>query len=95
VENLLAELGQPVKRGPGRPKGSGRRGPGRPKGAAKVAATPASAKRGPGRPKGPAKKVEGKGAAKRRKPKWTPEARAEARERMKAYWASRKNEANS
>jgi hypothetical protein len=102
VERMLAQMGEPVRRGPGRPKGSGtkRRGPGRPKGsgtkvAPAVAAQPA--KRGPGRPKGSGKKAapaaaskaSGGGAA-RRKPKWSAEARAQARERMKAYWASRK-----
>lgn len=58
LEALLARMGAPVKRGPGRPKGSGvKRGPGRPPKAAAVVAAPAPAaeapvKRGPGRPKG-------------------------------------------
>src|SRR5208282_5948376 len=60
----MAETKEPavVKRGPGRPKGSGKRGPGRPKGAGK---------RGPGRPKGTAKPGPGrpKGAGKVGRPK--------------------------
>lgn len=45
VESAVLVGGQPKKRGPGRPKGSGvKRGPGRPKGS--------GVKRGPGRPKG-------------------------------------------
>jgi hypothetical protein len=43
TEAFLAQMGAPVKRGPGRPPGSGvKRGPGRPKGS--------GVKRGPGRP---------------------------------------------
>ena len=114
VETVLAELGAPVRRGPGRPKGSGaKRGPGRPKGsgrqaAAIVVAASAPAKRGPGRPKGSGKKKEvavaapakrgpkaaaaapAGGGKRRRKPNWSPEAKAQAAERMRAYWAERK-----
>jgi hypothetical protein len=45
MENLLAQMGAPLKRGPGRPPGTGmKRGPGRPPGT--------GMKRGPGRPPG-------------------------------------------
>ena len=109
VESILADLGAPVKRGPGRPKGSGtkKRGPGRPKGSGKKVT---AKKRGPGRPKGSGKKTAAKAAApaapsaagtagaagaatskqRRASPKWTPEAREAARQRMKTYWADRK-----
>lgn len=57
TETMLADLGEPVRRGPGRPKGSGvKRGPGRPRknplpGEVEASgATPV--RRGPGRPKG-------------------------------------------
>lgn len=93
LESVLARMGAPAKRGPGRPKGSGvgKRGPGRPKGSGKKAAAPA--KRGPGRPRKDTSEVSAKGAKavkKRKKPKWTPEAREQARSRMRAYWAERK-----
>ena len=98
VEAILAQLGAPAKRRPGRPKGSKtkKRGPRRPKGSGKKAAAAPKKKRGPGRPKGSGKKaaakkkVEKKPAKARAKPKWSPEAREAARTRMKAYWASRK-----
>src|SRR5687768_11606632 len=45
MENLLSQMGAPVRRGPGRPPGSSmKRGPGRPPGS--------GMKRGPGRPPG-------------------------------------------
>lgn len=100
METLLGQLGAPVKRGPGRPKGSGvKRGPGRPPkaAAAPAAAAPAApaapARRGPGRPKGSKNKAPAEKAApatKRRAPKWSAEAREAARTRMQAYWAERK-----
>jgi hypothetical protein len=46
-----------VKRGPGRPKGTGKRGPGRPP---KAAGEAVVVKRGPGRPKGSGKKGPGR-----------------------------------
>lgn len=53
-------------------------------------------KRGPGRPKGSGKKRGAEVAAasvhKRKKPVWSAEARDKARERMRAYWASRRKE---
>lgn len=64
MEALLAQMGAPVRRGPGRPKGSGvKRGPGRPPKAAEPVVVSAStpAKRGPGRPKGSKNKVAKRG----------------------------------
>jgi len=105
AEHLLAELGEAVRRGPGRPKGSGaKRGPGRPPKVAMLAASasvgpdakrrgpgrPKGAGRGPGRPKGSGNKAPAGG----RKP-MSQAAREAARERMMKYWAQRKKTASA
>lgn len=65
IDETLRKLG--AKRGPGRPKGSGKK--------AEVAAAPAAPR-----------------AAVRKKAKrnWSPEAKAAASARMKAYWADKR-----
>jgi hypothetical protein len=79
---------RPARRG--RPPGSGRKR-GRPAKAARAALGPMGVKRGPGRPPGSGtKKTATKAAKKVGRRKFTPEQRAEAAERMKAYWAERR-----
>lgn len=131
MESLLTQMGAPLRRGPGRPKGSVakpaapsangvfKRGPGRPRKDQSAAATQgksassksgqaslqlgdAPKRRGPGRPKGSKNKVAKRGPGRppksasksRRAPKWSPQAREAARERMRAYWAARNKNAN-
>src|SRR2546426_189067 len=80
TEAFLAQMGAPIRRGPGRPPGSGvKRGPGRPKGSGikrgpgRPPKNPllslgdggeAPVKRGPGRPKGSKNKPRGPGRPK-------------------------------
>jgi hypothetical protein len=90
MEALLATMGSAPKRGPGRP----------PKNPALALLERAGdeeppVKRGRGRPKGSKNKTAKEPAppkvpGKRKKPHWPPEKRAEARARMKAYWAKQK-----
>lgn len=98
MEALLAQMGAPAKRGPGRPKGSGavagvKRGPGRPRkvdsGAAASGATPS--KRGPGRPKG--SKNKGAVAAKRGPGRPKKAAAAGGAGRRAPKWSSAAREA--
>lgn len=87
LENMLKELGSPVKRGPGRPKGA----PGK----SAAAASSGAVRRGPGRPKGSKNKKAGAAKASarsggRKKANWSEAAREAARQRMRAYWAQRR-----
>lgn len=69
-----------------------------------LGSSPAPKKRGPGRPKGSKNKTgteenttEVKATkvktAKKKRPKWSPEQKAAAAERMRKYWAKRNQEA--
>lgn len=101
IESLLAELGAPVRRGPGRPRGSGaKRGPGRPRkaeiGLAALANTAAgAARRGPGRPKGSKNKKSGPGRRKSLKNKGRGPARPKISEgkRSRPKWSAAAREA--
>ncbi len=78
LEQMLAKLGAPAKRGPGRPPGSKNK-----------KTRGAKAKRGPGRP--PGSKNKKKTATKTKtKRNWSPAARKAAADRMKKIWAERK-----
>jgi len=83
IEALLKQMGAPLKRGPGRPKGSGSK-PRAPRGrraAKKTAVRKTAAK----------KTVEKKTVAKKKtRKKWSPEARAAQAERIKKQWESRR-----
>jgi hypothetical protein len=97
LERFLATVGAPVRRGPGRPPGSGiKRGPGRPPKSSVSLALPI--RRGPGRPKGSKnKRGPGRPAGSKNKTKgtrkWSKEAREAARQRMIRRWADRKKKA--
>lgn len=82
LESMLSKLGAPIKRGPGRPKGSTNKKRG-----------PTKAKRGPGRPPGSGKKK--KTTKKKSERNWSPAARKAAAERMKKIWADRRKKSGS
>lgn len=90
MEQMISKLG--VKRGPGRPPGSGtKKRRGRPPGSKNK-----TTKRGPGRPPGSgkkkatSKKTASKKTGEKKTRNWSPAARKAAAERMKKIWADRK-----
>lgn len=96
LETLVGSLkgDAPVKRGPGRPKGSGKK-PGRPPKIAapapepKPAAPKPAARKRVAKPAAPAAKTQ-ESNDERKKPNWSEESRRQAAERARKMWEARR-----
>lgn len=77
VQQLIDAGGTPAKRGPGRPKGSGRK---------QSAASGSSGAMS----EAPAGRISVAAKRARNRPQWSPEDRETARDKMQKYWSDRK-----